>query len=223
MDTSAQSPGPGGHSRSRDEYARLARIYDPLTAPFLDRIRRYTAERVRRAGCERVLDICCGTGRQCLFLHQAGINAVGVDRSAAMIDVARTGTPASVACLRQDAAKLGFADHVFHGAIICLALHEKPEGTRQAIVREAVRVLVPGGLLLLIDFAPPRGAVGRTLRLGLSLVERLVGREHYANFRSYTIQGGLAGMTSGLPLCLIGGEVRFLAGNIQFAVLSASA
>jgi ubiquinone/menaquinone biosynthesis C-methylase UbiE len=139
-----------------------------------------------------------------------------------MIDVARTGTPASVACLRQDAAHLGFADHVFHGAIICLALHEKPEGTRQAIVREAVRVLVPGGLLFLIDFAPPRGAVGWSFRLGLTAVERLVGRDHYANFRSYTAQGGLAGITTGLPLSHTGGGSRFFAGNIVFMALSSS-
>lgn len=213
----------GGDAGRKDEYGRLARIYDPLTSPFLDRIRRYVAERAKLAGCGRVLDICCGTGRQCLFLHRTGMDAVGVDLSPAMLAVARAALPASVPCLRQDAARLGFADHVFHGAIIFLALHEKPQGTREAILREAARVVLPGGFLFLVDFARPRGAAGWALRFGLAAIERVVGREHYANFRSYTGQGGLAGITSGLSLQPAGEGASFFAGNIELTVFSTPA
>ena len=202
---------------ARDEYGRLARIYDPLTGPFLDGIRRRVARLAREGGCSRVLDVCCGTGRQCVFLHREGVDAAGVDLSPAMLAVARSRSPSSVPFFRQDAAELGFADHSFHAAIICLALHEKSVDKREAILREAVRVVRPAGRVFLVDFAPPRGAAGGSIRLGLAAIERLVGREHYANFRSYVAAGGLPGLMNGMPLEPTGEGSRFFAGNIELA------
>jgi len=218
MDAIAHTPRSQGNSGSKDEYGRLARVYDPATSPFLDRIRRVVAKRVREAGCRRILDICCGTGRQCVLFHEEGLDAVGVDLSPSMLAVARRGSPSSVSFFRQDAAELGFSDHSFHAATICLALHEKPAGTREAILREAIRVVRPEGLLFLLDFAPPKGVTGRALRLGLAAIERLVGREHYANFRSYTAADGLPGLTSGMSLEAAGERGRFFAGNLELAV-----
>lgn len=203
---------------TKDEYGRLARIYDPVTAPFLDPIRRSVAQRAEQAGCSRVLDVCCGTGRQCLFLHRSGIQATGVDLSPAMLSVARRKSPAAVAYSRQDAADMGFADNSFHGAILCLALHEKPYETQKAILRETARVLVPGGSLFLVDFAVPHGLAGRAMRLGLACVERVAGREHYANFRAYTDMGSMARLRAEMPFEGVERGNRFLAGNVELAV-----
>jgi demethylmenaquinone methyltransferase/2-methoxy-6-polyprenyl-1,4-benzoquinol methylase len=202
---------------AHDEYGRLARIYDPVTAPFLDPIRRSVTRRAEQAGCRSVLDVCCGTGRQCLFLHQSGIQATGVDLSPAMLAEARRRSPAAVVYSRQDAAHMGFADNSFHGAVICLALHEKPHETQKAILRETARVLVPGGSLFLADFVVPRGLAGRAMRLALAGVERIAGREHYANFRAYSARGGMAGLRAEMPFVAEGQGSRFLAGNVELA------
>jgi len=212
----------GGGAVQKDEYGRLARIYDPLTAPFLDPIRRSVARRARLAGCVRVLDICCGTGRQCLFLDRAGVEAAGVDSSSAMLAVARKRSPPAVAYFRQDAVRLGFADNSFHGAVICLALHEKPHEAQKAILREAARVLIPGGPLFLVDFVLPTGLAGRAVRLALAGVERLAGREHYARFRAYSARGGMTGLRAEMPFEPAGRERRFFVGNVELAVLTPS-
>lgn len=204
----------------KDEYGRLARIYDPVTVPFLDPIRRSVAQRAKQAGCRRVLDVCCGTGRQCLFLHQFGMQATGVDLSPAMLAVARRKSPAEVAYSRQDAACLGFADNSFHGAVICLALHEKSHEAQKAILRETARVLLPGGLLVLVDFAIPQDLAGRAMRLALAGVERIAGREHYANFRAYTARGSMAQLQAEMPFLAEGPRSRFFAGNVELAVFS---
>ena len=205
---------------AEDEYGRLARIYDPVTAPFLDPIRRSVAQQAEQAGCRSVLDVCCGTGRQCLFLHRSGIQATGVDLSPAMLAEARKKSPAAVAYSRQDAAQMGFADNSFHGAVICLALHEKPYETQKAILRETARVLVPGGLLFLVDFVVPHGLAGRAMRLALAGVERSAGREHYANFRAYTHMGSMARLRGEMPFEEVERGSHFLAGNVELAVLT---
>ncbi|MEF8888884.1 MAG: class I SAM-dependent methyltransferase [Desulfohalobiaceae bacterium] len=203
---------------TNDEYGRLARIYDPVTAPFLDPIRRSVAQRAEKAGCRNVLDVCCGTGRQCLFLHRSGIQTTGVDLSPAMLSVARKKSPAAVAYSLQDAAHMGFADNSFHGAVICLALHEKPREVQKAMLRETARVLVPGGSLFLVDFVVPHGLAGRAMRLVLAGVERIAGREHYANFRAYTDMGSMARLRAEMPFVAEGLGSRFLAGNVELAV-----
>ena len=212
------SPNPAHKKMVKDEYSRLARIYDPVTAPFLDPIRRSVARRAKQAGCRRVLDVCCGTGRQCLFLHRSGIQATGVDLSPTMLSVARKKSPAAVGYARQDAARMGFADNSFQGAIICLALHEKPSEAQKAILRETARVLVPGGSLFLVDFVVPSGLAGRAMRLALAGVERMAGREHYANFRAYTALGSMARLRAEMPFEAEKTGSRFLAGNIELAV-----
>ena len=203
-----------------DEYRWLARIYDPITGPFLNAIRRYVAEMIRKAGYGKVLDLCCGTGRQCILLHSMGVCAVGVDLSRAMLSVAKEKSPSFIPYIRQDVANLGFRDNCFEAIIICLALHEKPSGKREAILEQAVRVLAPGGRLYLLDFASPAGPAGRAMRLGIAGVERLAGRDHYANYRSYIRAGGMSGVTAGFPLKREKGGIYFWRGNMELVVLS---
>lgn len=99
-----------------------------------------------------VLDVATGTGRLPFFLLQEPEfdgRVVGLDASAGMLDLARAKLEPfgqRVALIRQTATKLPFADDTF-AAVTCLeALEFLPDDT--AALREMIRVLMPGGHLL---------------------------------------------------------------------------
>jgi arsenite methyltransferase len=122
-------------------------------------------EELRLTGDERVLDIGCGRG---LVLIEAarrldGGRAVGVDswrsqdQSGNAASVTRSNARAAgvedrVDILTGDMRQLPFADQSFDVVLSSLAIHNiaEAEGRRQAI-REALRVLKPGGTLLVAD------------------------------------------------------------------------
>ncbi len=180
-----------------DDYAVFARCYDLLLSFLLDPIRRDLCRTLLASGPGRVLDICCGTGRQLIMLERLGFEAAGVDSSPSMLAVARRKSPAGIAYFRGDAAGLPFADASFDAAVISLALHEQQPEARQAVFGEARRVVKPGGSLLLIDYLPQgRSKAARSLRVS-SLVERLAGGEHFRNYREFLAGGGLLGFLAG--------------------------
>ncbi|MDR3043160.1 MAG: methyltransferase domain-containing protein [Desulfovibrio sp.] len=83
-----------------DPYARIAEWYDLLLNPVLDGVRRAVADVCRAEGLLRVLDACCGTGRQCAVLRGAGVACVGADFSPAMLGAARSATRVARPCER---------------------------------------------------------------------------------------------------------------------------
>ncbi|WP_022663445.1 class I SAM-dependent methyltransferase [Paucidesulfovibrio longus] len=189
-----------------DEYAGIARAYDPLLNPFLDRPRLGVTELVLR--CLRsfeseeeqgsaaappppVLDLCCGTGRQAVLLRREGLRVQGVDISPAMLDVARRQSPPDIVYYEEDASATHFADRSFGCVCVSMALHEKAPALREAIVEEALRLLLPGGSLVLLDYRLPETWSGRAMMRLSALVERMAGREHYANYRQFLAGGGM--------------------------------
>ena len=130
----------------------------------------------------RVADICCGAGRHLVPLAVRGLRMTGVDASAMMLGRAREATArAGVAALllRGDARRLPFRDAGFDVALNLFnsfGYCETDEENEQ-VIREAARVLCPGGQFLLetrnpqfqILFAPVsqrmRGADGTSLLL----------------------------------------------------------
>lgn len=100
----------------------------------------------------RVLDVATGTARlplALLGLPDFGGTVVGVDLSAGMLAVAAAKTSAwadRYALVHHAAAPLPFADESFDAVTILEALEFLPD--RSASLREAVRVLAPGGWLL---------------------------------------------------------------------------
>jgi ubiquinone/menaquinone biosynthesis C-methylase UbiE len=172
----------------------MAGLYDPVTAFALDPIRRLTRDVLLGLGARRVLDVCCGTGRQTLVLRRSGLEALGVDASPAMLAVARKAVPSSGGApfSRMDARRLAFADATFDATVITFALHENEEPNRLAIGREMARVVRPGGHLLVADYTLPSGpsAMGWLV----TLAERLAGTEHYRNYRDFMLKTGVAGV-----------------------------
>jgi ubiquinone/menaquinone biosynthesis C-methylase UbiE len=117
------------------------------------------SERLAGISAPRVLDVATGTGRIPLaVLRQwefAG-TLVGIDHSAAMLAEAERALAdfePRAPLVRGDAARLPFADGTFD-CVCCLEALEFMVDPR-AVVRELMRVLRPGGCLLLSNRVGP--------------------------------------------------------------------
>uniref|UniRef100_I2Q7B4 Methylase involved in ubiquinone/menaquinone biosynthesis n=1 Tax=Desulfovibrio sp. U5L TaxID=596152 RepID=I2Q7B4_9BACT len=202
-----------------DPYRAVAGLYDPATALFLSPPRRLVRDVLARLGARRVLDVCCGTGRQTLLLRRAGFEAFGVDLSLAMLAVARQAAgPAVSPFARMDARALAVADGAFDATAITLALHENEEPDRLAMGRAMVRATRPGGHVLVLDYAAPAGI---SVMGGLVvLAERLAGAAHYRNYRDFMARKGVSGFARRLGLPVLAAH-PCLAGRAALLVLAA--
>jgi ubiquinone/menaquinone biosynthesis C-methylase UbiE len=145
---------------------RWPRAYDLLML-LLTRGRRgrYYGAVLDRAGIapgDRVLDIGCGTGTLAIQAARrvslAG-SVAGLDVSKQMIGTARRkGRRAGVdvSFHHGDATALPFDDGSFDRVTLTTSLHMVPSSRRQQCLAEAHRVLAPGGVLLVVDYAGAR-------------------------------------------------------------------
>ena len=63
---------------------------------------------------------------------------------------------ANVFLHHQDSADLRFDDDSFDNVILFFLLHEQPENVRKSTVQEALRVVRPGGKVVVVDYHKPR-------------------------------------------------------------------
>jgi ubiquinone/menaquinone biosynthesis C-methylase UbiE len=111
--------------------------------------------------CRRVIDLGTGPGDIPLLLAQRcpALQIVGVDAAATMLALARPKAEqlalhGRVRFERADVKALPYADSTFDGVLSNTILHHIPEPVD--FLREAARVLAPGGVLLIRDlFRPP--------------------------------------------------------------------
>ena len=90
------------------------------------------------------VDVGCGEGRFARELLARGHRVVGIEGSATLVEAARQGTP-SVDALEADAAALPLPDQSADLVLSFMALQSVDD--LAGAVREAARVLVPGGRL----------------------------------------------------------------------------
>jgi ubiquinone/menaquinone biosynthesis C-methylase UbiE len=160
---------------------------------------------------ERALDVGCGTGIYTAWLAAQGLDVTGLDRDPSMLAVARAKVPGA-RFLEGDVAALPFADASFD-LVLAVTLFCFLNGEqRQAAARELLRVVRPGG----------RVVVGELARHSLwAARRRLVGWRGSATWRSahFTTagelrrlfeQGGGASVTTRYGLYLPPWDVRML-------------
>jgi ubiquinone/menaquinone biosynthesis C-methylase UbiE len=150
----------------RSRRAASAQEYFAAIAPRWDEERSLHAadEIVEQAVLETIgsspyrslLDIGTGTGRMLQLLASRAQRAVGLDSSHSMLAVARANLERAEirgVDLRQgDAYSPPFGGEAFDLVVIHQVLHFLDDPARA--VREAARLLAPGGRLLIVDFAP---------------------------------------------------------------------
>ena len=139
---------------TRASYDTVADSYARLTRHLLDEtpeergVLASFADVVRARGGGTVADVGCGPGRITAYLCQLGADAVGIDLSPGMIEVARRDHPG----LRFDVGSmtgLALADASVAGLVARYSLIHVPDEEVGAVLGHFRRVLRPGGPLLL--------------------------------------------------------------------------
>ena len=136
----------------RLRYTLWAPAYDAVVgAAGFNAARRLSIDRLRLASGDRVLIVGAGTGLD-LGLLPPKVDVTAIDVTPAMLrhlERRAAGTGRSVATRIMDARQLAFPDSSFDAVVMHLILAVMPQPERG--VREAVRVLKPGGRIAVFD------------------------------------------------------------------------
>ena len=126
----------------RSSWNRNAAGYEasfaPATTPFIPAL----LDAVGIGTGDRVLDVCCGSGRTAGAAALRGAVAKGLDFSRRMVEVARS-EQVSATFDEGDAEALPYADGTFDAVVCNFGMHHVPRPT--LALQEACRVLRPGG------------------------------------------------------------------------------
>lgn len=144
-------------------YDSIARLYDPWSASVTEDVAFYV-EHGRRAG--RVLELGVGTGRIAVPTAAAGVAVVGIDSSAAMLEIARE--RAELAGVDLDLRVGDMRDPPVAGTFPLVTipfrslLHMETDADRRRALRAVRRLLEPAGLFVFDVFAPGSDDIAET-------------------------------------------------------------
>ena len=146
---------PNGHPGQKaiiEEYTRLAEIYDRKWSRYVQVTTRKTLAHLDMADGDQVLDVGCGTGTLLASIGRIRPTAEvwGIDITGRMLGVARNRLPESVHLCVGSADCLPVANDSFDAVVCCSMLHYLPDPL--AALAEVLRVLRPGGQLVLTDW-----------------------------------------------------------------------
>jgi demethylmenaquinone methyltransferase / 2-methoxy-6-polyprenyl-1,4-benzoquinol methylase len=191
----APTPGAPEKAAVRTMFDRIAPRYDLLnrllSAGVDVRWRRCCIDELGLGGSARVLDLCTGTADLLLewLSRNREVRGMGIDLSTGMLSraalkVRRAGAAGRAILAAGDAERLPLQDATFDGAVVAFGIRNV--GDIDAALREAARVLRPGGRLVILEFSVPPGLLGRLYRLYFTRVLPVLGglvsgsREAYA-------------------------------------------
>jgi demethylmenaquinone methyltransferase/2-methoxy-6-polyprenyl-1,4-benzoquinol methylase len=187
-------PGSQRAAKVNDLFGAIAPRYDFINdLQSFGLHRRWKARLVQLASVRprsRALDVCCGTGDIAFRLADAGADVTGMDFSEPMLRVARQRSgrdrnPNVIpAFLQGDAMALPFEAGAFE--IVTVGYGLRNLANWEAGVAEMLRVLRPGGRMLVLDFGKPQNRVWRALYFAyLRLCVPLLGLVFCRNAAAY--------------------------------------
>ena len=187
-------PGEERSGKVRLLFSRIAGRYDLVNDLMSVGMHRRWKRRLARSASprpgEEALDICCGTGDVARALVAAvkggDLKVTGLDFTEEMLRVARRLTPAGTPITFQqgDALAPPFADARFDLVTVAYGLRNLADLDQG--LREALRVLRPGGRLVSLEFGRPRNPILRWIYLGyLRLALPLFGFLFFADAQTY--------------------------------------
>ena len=100
-----------------------------------------------------VLDLCCGSGEAAAPWLAAGFNVTGLDLSPLALALAARRHP-SLKRVEGLAEEPPFQDESFLAVQLSVALHEFPRRERELVLSQSLRLLKPGGWLVIVDLHP---------------------------------------------------------------------
>jgi SAM-dependent methyltransferase len=147
-------------------YDAIARLYDPWSRSVTEDVDFYVEEALTTGG--PVVELGVGTGRIAVPTAVAGVDVIGVDSSAAMLEVCAERAAAAGAAERLD-LRLGdlrdppVTERV--GLVTCpfrAYLHLRDDEERRRALARAYELLAPGGRLVFDVFAPGADDIAST-------------------------------------------------------------
>lgn len=201
-------------------HPRLTRLYDPIVALTTreQRFRGLLAERLRGSlpSDGVVVDVGCGTGTFAIAVAAATPDAtvIGMDGDDDVLTIARAKRGADRVDWRRGlAGDLPLADRSADAIVMSLLLHHLQPDAKRAALRDAHRVLRPGGTLHVADWGLPHDPVMRGAFLVLQTIDGFANtRDHAAGRLPATIAAaGFSDVTSYARLRTMWGSLELLA------------
>jgi len=187
---------------NKDPYRIWAKLYDLLIEPTESRVRRIGLQVFPPQDNLSILDVGCGTGTQLALYRRTGCKLHGVDRSPAMLAVARRKLGETAELHLEDASHMNFPSQMFDLVSALLMIHEMAAPLRPAVLAECKRVAKTDGRIMIIDYhlGPYQFPMGYTWRPMRRFIEIIGGRQHYANYCDFKKRGGLEPLIDGAHL-----------------------
>jgi len=165
----------------------LTPIYDPVLRRMMPEValKRLLIAQAQIAAGQRVFDLGAGTGTLTVMIKQACWDAdvVGLDGDPKVLVIALDKATVAGVAIRFDqglATALPYDNGAFDRVLSSLVLHHLTTADKGRALREAWRVLRPGGELHVLDFGPPQNApawlISRVFRRMERTAENITGR-----------------------------------------------
>lgn len=159
-------------------YAAFTALYDPVVALTTRErtVKRALIRQARIAEGHRVLDLGSGTGTMAVWikLETPGADVTGLDADPAVLSLARAKAARAGVSIRFDEGfsyELPYPDKGFDRIVSSLFFHHLSRTDKLRTLREAYRVLRPGGELHIADWGKPQSALMRWLFYSIQLLD----------------------------------------------------